>query len=75
MSESRFISFRARVGGIDPGWDVVNKRSGDIIGIIEWYARWRRLVLEGGDAVFDAECLRDIATFMEEETRKRKASK
>lgn len=50
-------------------WDVVSKSAGDILGRIAWFGRWRRYSFypEPG-TVFDEVCLRDIATFCEEQT-------
>lgn len=67
----RFIEFKRQAGD---EWDVLNKRHGDYLGCIVWYADWRCYTLEADEtAVFNGECLRDIAAFMEDETKKRKA--
>ena len=53
-------------------WSVVAKTGP--LGIIGWYARWRRYCfapVEG--CIFDAECLRDITAFMERETKEQRA--
>lgn len=70
---SRFIEFNIA----DGGFAVDNKRSGDTLGYIEWYAPWRCYVLQEvtEGTVFNGECLRDVAAFMEAETAKRKAKK
>lgn len=56
-------------------WHVVAKQRGDDLGVIEWDTGWRRYVFapyEG--SVYEQDCLRDIASFIEDETRKHKAA-
>lgn len=73
MSEPRFIKFKETP---KRNAFVLNKRSGDVLGLIQWYPDWRCYVLHAvpEGVVFNGECLRDIATYMDEQTRKRKES-
>lgn len=53
-------------------WDVLAK-DGDRLGRVQWYAPWRKYVfLPNNHCVFEQDCLRDIATFVEKETLKHK---
>jgi hypothetical protein len=44
------------------------------LGEVRWYSQWRRYAFYPGPGrpVFEPTCLRDIASFCEDETRKRK---
>lgn len=45
---------------------IINKRHDDLLAEITWYADWRRWVMSPNfDTVWSADCLRDIAGFME----------
>ena len=54
-------------------WMVLND-SGHYLGLIRWYSRWRQYCLEPAEdeAVFNNQCLLDIAVFLQAETEKRK---
>lgn len=42
---------------------------GALLGTVSWYAQWRRYAFQPvAGTVFDAVCLREIATFVEGET-------
>lgn len=41
-------------------------RNDDIPGIIRWHGAWRGYVYECEDSFYDAKCLRQIATFIEQ---------
>jgi hypothetical protein len=80
MTEPRYIRFVPR--GVVPGkvtqaWEVENRRSGDRLGLIGWYGPWRRYAFmpTGSTLVFDEICLRDIAAFLEEQTRQQRAKR
>lgn len=50
-------------------WDVEATRSGNVLGRIKWYAHWRQYVFAPADGcLFNPECLRSIATFVEFQT-------
>jgi len=49
-------------------WDCINNRSEAALGRIAWYPTWRQYLFGGflfGNAVFSADCLRDIAEFLD----------
>lgn len=43
----------------------------DILGVVEWYPRWKRYVFSDSHprAVFSADCLTDLAAFLEKLTQ------
>lgn len=48
-------------------WYVVNKKNGlqDTPGIIKWNGGWRKYVYHSGPAYYDAQCLGQIAEFLD----------
>lgn len=53
-------------------WSVLHK-TGGTLGIIKWYAPWRRYVFyPHEDTLFDANCLINLTDFLIIETNKRK---
>lgn len=55
-------------------WMVLND-SNYFLGSIRWYSPWRQYCFEPGedvDAIFNNQCLLDIAVFLQAETEKRK---
>jgi len=49
-------------------WFCRNNRDRSILGRITWYAPWRRWVFEAKPGcVFDYNCLRDVAGFLQNE--------
>jgi hypothetical protein len=49
---------------------------GQVIGHIEWYARWRCYAFfPAAETVFEKTCLRDLADFCEQATRDRAAAR
>ena len=54
-------------------WSVQTIESGLEIGIIKWRPSWRKYsFFPDNETVFEEDCLRDIADFISEETRKHK---
>ena len=50
-------------------WWVVSKENRGTIGQVRWDARWRKYVFAPtGGTIYEQQCLRDIATFIEEKT-------
>jgi len=84
MSKSRWIQFEEYPRSVrTKAWRVVGVRSGTKLGEIRWYSQWRRycffrdhidIPFGSVGAVFDAECLRDLADFAEARTREHKAA-
>lgn len=55
-------------------WMVLND-SDYCLGLIRWYSPWRQYCFEpeeDADAIFNNQCLLDIAVFLQAETEKRK---
>jgi hypothetical protein len=68
MSHLRFVRLPDSKSGLTKRWMVYPVSSNDELGSIGWYAPWRRYVfytLE--DRLFDVDCFRNIADFMERE--------
>lgn len=54
-------------------WNVICIKSGALLGTIRWYASWRKYAFLPEwlmPLVFEEDCLRDIAEFIESETKK-----
>lgn len=50
-------------------WIVRSSEGGDLLGEIRWFARWRKYAFFPAlHTVFEQDCLRDIAKFIEDET-------
>ena len=67
-----FINFKengASPSGKTKRWVVESKNGGPQLGSIHWYGPWRKYVCEVTNALFDEGCFREIADFMEAETR------
>jgi hypothetical protein len=67
-----FITFKEN--GTSPSgktkrWVIDSKNGGPQLGTIQWYAPWRKYVCEVARSLFDEGCLREIAEFIEAETR------
>jgi hypothetical protein len=57
-------------------WHIVAKKGGDVLGTISWYGSWRKYVLQArAAAVFEEDCLREIAAFVEKRTAEHRAKK
>ena len=58
-------------------WDVrTTQGCPEIIGRITWSRGWRRYVLQPGDfSEWEQDCLRDVAEFLEAQSRERKAER
>ena len=53
-------------------WEVVNIRSGGLLGTIHWYGAWRQYCFfPQGDCVFNATCLTHILGFIAKLKRER----
>jgi len=55
-------------------WAVFAIQGDEFLGEVKWYSGWRRYVFEpDADAIFEQDCLRDIAGFLETATAVQKA--
>lgn len=51
-------------------WQIISKQQRAILGGIVWYGPWRKYVMEPNyNTVWEQDCLRDVAAFIEEQTR------
>lgn len=52
---------------------VTNKYDSTLLGVIEWYIKWRKYAFyPEANTLFEEDCLRDLADFCIEETKKQK---
>lgn len=74
---NNWIAFEPRepsASGKTKRWAVVPALGGESLGIVAWYAPWRKYCFHpGGNTVFEQDCLRDIATFCAERTTEHKS--
>jgi hypothetical protein len=62
---AKYIQFGEVMPHPNGVWTIENKRSGDILGRIEWYGPWRRYVAIFSDgAVWSHDCLADVSEFI-----------
>jgi len=58
-------------------WNCLNNKSNDDLGSVIWYKPWGQFVFEPvelGDIIFNASCLRDIAHFLDQLNKQKKAT-
>jgi hypothetical protein len=69
MSYIRFVEREPRQDGRKTAqFDVINSR-GDNLAVIGFFPKWRKFVCEAQPhTVFDADCYREIADFLEAQT-------
>lgn len=57
-------------------WLVVEKSTRATLGVVRWYGAWRRYAFEPQPStVWEQDCLRAVAEFIEEKTREHKEAK
>jgi hypothetical protein len=77
MAEPRWIRFEVMpltANRKTRTWKVLAKQDGSLVGLVSWHAPWRRycFIVQAympSASVFDDQCLRDIAAFVESRTR------
>lgn len=74
--ESKYLNF-TETGRSQTGktaiFDVVSKNGNHVLGKIAWYGNWRKYCFyTAAAAILDENCLGDISSFIEEQTRKQK---
>lgn len=69
-----FIAFReCEAPGVTRRWEIVTVKSETMIGRISWSTGWRKYVLAPGFPTdWDEGCLREVADFLETQTREHK---
>ncbi len=56
-------------------WEVVPLPRGAVIGEVKWYGPWRKYCFfPRSETVYEQVCLREIADFCEEETKRHRAA-
>jgi hypothetical protein len=62
------------VGAKTRRWDVWTKDRVAFLGVVKFYPRWRKYAFfPNANTLYEADCLRDIARFCEEETSRWRA--
>ena len=79
MPESKWIKFVPRDTPDElktKRWFVTPKEGHSVLGVIAWFPRWRKYTFNVTTfgAVFEEDCLQDIANFIKEETKKHRES-
>jgi hypothetical protein len=75
--QGRWITFRLTT--ITPSrktsvWEVVTQDGGVVIGHVSWWGAWRKYsFFPAPNTLYEPTCLRDIARFCDDETRKHMA--
>ena len=72
-TEYKYIKFVQTV--LVDNWNCLNRKSGDGLGCVSYYAPWRQFVFEPdemGDVIFNSSCLRDIAHFLDQLNEQKK---
>jgi hypothetical protein len=68
-----FVELRVSASGITKIWSVVDRSNGSPLGQISWFGRWRRYsFMPNASTVWEQDCLRCIAEFIEKKTREHK---
>ncbi len=70
---TEYLNFRDR-GLVGEGrktrvYDIISRLKGTKLGEVRWYALWRQYVFYPHNALFDKNCLRDIADYCELKTK------
>lgn len=64
MKLGKYMTARA-VGTAPHETYMIMSSRGDMLGVIEWYPRWRQYVFDPGEGVFSHDCMRELAAFCE----------
>ena len=67
----RIIFFGMTSSGATQVWKIESNDGSNFLGLIKWFGRWRKYSFyPHSDTIFEATCLREIADFCGEESRK-----
>jgi len=73
-TQFRFIEFVSH-SAFPEVWVCRNKRDKGILGGVEWYPQWKQFTFSASESsVFSADCLRDIADFLDQTKKAKEAS-
>ena len=51
-------------------WFIETKDGNTTLGLVKWYSHWRKYCfIPAEDTIFEQDCLRDIASFIEDQTK------
>ena len=65
----QFTDERPSPSGKTKGWHVRTKDGRTLLGYVFWHAPWRKYVFApAADTIFEQDCLRDIADFVQFQT-------
>ena len=54
-------------------WEIVTKNGAETLGLIKWFPSWRKYALfPYKNTVYENDCLKDIAEFIEQQMKLRK---
>lgn len=73
---AKWISFVERPQGAKKTrtWEVISDFGGAELGQVRWFSRWRGYAFfPHSSTVFEKDCLRDLANFVETKTKEHKA--
>lgn len=73
MSWLKFVEVEPPPSGKLRVWSVRSKRDDSELGRVAWHGPWRRYWFYPGNALFEEDCLRDLASFCELRTSEYKA--
>lgn len=72
----RIVEIPTGPGRKTSDYNIVNRSSGECIGLLQWYGPWRQYCLFPlGATVWSSGCLRDVCSFLERLEADRKATK
>lgn len=65
-----FVDAGCSASGKTRVWEVRVKEDGYHLGKVSWYAPWRKYIFHPtGSSIYEQDCLRDIADFIELQTK------
>jgi len=71
-----FRFLRMSESGKTQVWEVVNTDESLLLGYVEWFGRWRKYIFRPlSMTVYEQDCLRDIAEFIELQTKMHRSAK
>lgn len=73
----RFTPFQHAPAGIKTKqWNVLTLHGDGFLGLVKWLTRWRKYCFfPAAGTAYEEDCLRDIATFCQEQTAEHKGSR
>lgn len=76
MTENPYINIVEQPpirGRVTPVWWITSKSSGDLLGVIKWFGRWRCFCLfPEGNTIWNTGCLETINEFIGEQMAARR---